>query len=122
MFKGPYKNLQIWQKGMEMAKNLYSLTKKFPKEELYGLTSQIRRSSLSIPSNIAEGSRRISDKEFANFILIARGSLAETETQIILAEEFDYINKNELDSILKAIDELDKMIFAFHKKLLAPSS
>jgi len=122
MFKGSYKNLQIWQKGIDLAKTIFVLTQSFPKEELYGLTSQLRRSAISIPSNTAEGSRRTSDKEFSNFILIARGSLAEVETQIILAESFGYIHKNESALLLSKIDELDKMLFAFHKRLQAPSS
>ncbi len=122
MIKLPYKNLKIWEKGMALVKLIYQLTKKFPKEEIYGLTSQIRRSGISIPSNIAEGSQRGSDKDFANFILIAKGSLAELETQIILAEDFNYIQNNELEEALNKTDELDKMLLAFHKKLTAPRS
>ena len=122
MIKLPYKNLKIWEKGMVLVKLIYELTKKFPKEEIYGLTSQIRRSGISIPSNIAEGSQRGSDKDFANFILIAKGSLAELETQIILAADFTYIQNDELEIILSKTDELDKMLLAFHKKLTAPRS
>lgn len=118
MFKGNYQSLKIWQKSMELCRKIYKITLLFPKEEIYGLTYQIRRSSVSIPSNIAEGSRRVSDKEFSNFILIARVSLAEIETQIILAHNFFYLDKGILEKLLKEIIELDKMIFSFHKSLL----
>lgn len=117
MFKGNYQSLKIWQRGMNLCRKIYKITNTFPKEEIYGLTSQMRRSAISVPSNIAEGSRRISDKEFGNFILISRSSLAELETQTILAHDFSYINKTILDEELKEIDELDKMIFSFHRSL-----
>jgi len=122
MYKGPYKNLKIWQKSIRLVKRIYVLTQKFPKEELYSLTSQLRRAAISIPSNIAEGSRRSSNKEFANFILIARGFLAEIETQMILASEFKYFTKGCLQDFLDLIDELDKMLFSFHKTLQTPNS
>lgn len=86
---------------------------------MYGLTSQIRRSSISIPSNIAEGSQRISDKEFSNFILIAKGSLAELQTQVILAEDLEYISNNDAERIIKETEELDSMLLSFYKKLTA---
>lgn len=119
MIKLPYKELKIWQKGMDLAKSIYKLTRSFPKEEAYGLTSQIRRSAISIPSNIAEGSQRISDKEFSNFILISKGSLAELETQLILAKDFNYADEIEMENLLRTSEELNKMLFAFHKKLTA---
>ena len=119
MIKLPYKELKIWQKSIELTKSVYLITKKFPKEEVYGLTSQIRRSAVSIPSNIAEGSQRTSDKEFANFILISKGSLAELETQLILAKDFNYANEDEIENLLTISEELNKMLFAFHKTLIA---
>lgn len=88
-----FKDLRIWQKGIEVVKDIYILTKKFPKEELYGLTSQMRRSAVSIPSNIAEGFRRYHNKEYKQFLYITLGSCAELETQIIIANELDYINE-----------------------------
>lgn len=106
---------------MELAKHAYILVKKFPKEELYGLISQIRRSAVSVPSNIAEGSQRRSDKEFSNFVLIAKGSLLEMETQFLLAKEFEYLSDTELDALEKEVNELDKMLFSFHKSLTAHS-
>ncbi len=117
MHKGSYKNLKIWMKGIELAKKIHLVTKKFPPEERYSLTDQIRRASVSIPSNIAEGSRRSTNKDFAHFIAIARGSIAELETQIILASSFKYISKELLEKISEEINQLDKMIFAFHKSL-----
>lgn len=104
---------------MELVRHLYVMTKEFPRDEVYGLTSQIRRSAISIPSNIAEGSQRVSDKEFAHFILIAKGSLAELETQLILAKDFKYEGESELEKLLNLCDELSKMLFAFHQKLIA---
>ena len=88
MTRLPFGQLQIWQKSMLLAKEIYRITSSFPKAEIYGLTSQMRRCAVSIPSNIAEGSQRVSDKDFANFILIAKGSLAELHTQLLLSFEF----------------------------------
>ena len=115
----PFERLQIWQKGMALAKLVYQLTRQFPKEELYGLTSQMRRSGISIPSNIAEGSQRTSDKEFSNFLLIAKGSLAELKTQILLAQDFQYLNEADATSLLTHAEEIDKMLRAFYQKLTA---
>ena len=104
MLRLPYKKLKIWEKAMYIAILVHEATKHFPKEEIYGLTSQLRRSATSIPSNIAEGSQRTTNKDFANFILIARGSLAETETQIILASNFKYIKNEISEEILNKLN------------------
>lgn len=93
------------------------LTKKFPKEELYGLTSQMRRSAISIPSNIAEGFKRYHDKEYKQFLYIALGSSAELETQLIISEELKYINKKEMERICEKLDHLSKMITVLMRKL-----
>jgi four helix bundle protein len=106
---------------MILAKDVYALTKKFPKEELYGLTSQMRRASVPVPSNIAEGSQRISDKEFSNFILIAKGSLAELITQAVLARDLHFLKEEDLEAFLTRANELLKMLYSFHKKLTANS-
>ena len=95
--------MRIWQIGIEVVKDIYILTKKFPKEELYGLTSQMRRSAVSIPSNIAEGFRRYHNKEYKQFLYIALGSCAELETQIIIANELDYINETIKIEIIEKI-------------------
>lgn len=120
MLKLPFKKLLIWQKSLVLTKEIYSLTKNFPKEEVYGLTSQMRRSAVSVPSNIAEGSQRTSNKEFANFILIAKGSLAELETQLILSKELILISENDLNVTLEKINEISRMLLAFYKKLTTP--
>lgn len=86
-----HKDLDVWQDSIGLYKDIYLLTKSFPSEELYGLTSQIRRSAVSIPSNIAEGSARNHNKEFVQFLYISLGSLAELETQLIIAQEIGYI-------------------------------
>jgi len=86
-------------------------------EEVYGLTSQMRRSGVSVPSNIAEGSQRGSNKDFARFVLIAKSSLAELETQVILSHELEFTKEGQMGSILEKIDELNRMLFSFHKKL-----
>ena len=104
---------------MDLVKKIYKITKKFPKDELYCLTSQVRRSAISIPSNIAEGSQRGSDKEFAHFVLITKGSLAELETQIILSEDSKYITNSTMENIILDINELQKMLYSFHIKLTA---
>lgn len=87
-----FKKLNIWVNAMSLVKDVYVLTSNFPKEEKFGLISQINRCSISVPSNIAEGSSRSSNKEFSHFIKIALGSLFELETQIILSSEFQMIN------------------------------
>ncbi len=87
-----HKNLDIWKESVELTLHIYKITKGFPKEEGYSLTSQIRRSAVSVPSNVAEGAARNSDKEFMQFLYIALGSLSEVETQMIIAERLGYIN------------------------------
>ena len=84
-------DLLVWQEGMQLAKEVYSATVMFPKEEIYGLTSQMRRAAVSVPSNIAEGSARGGKKELHQFLMIARGSLMELETQVLLSKDLGYI-------------------------------
>ena len=86
-----HKELKVWQKSMEFVKNVYEITEQFPETEIYGLTSQLRRAAVSIPSNIAEGSARSSDRELIQFLYIAIGSMAEVETQLILARELGFV-------------------------------
>lgn len=113
-----YKDLLIWKKGIEISKLVYSLVNTFPKEELYGLTSQIKRSTISIPSNIAEGFGRNSTKSYVNFLKIARGSLFELETQLIIAETQNLFQDIELySSIMNLILEEAKMINSYISKL-----
>ena len=112
-----FQDLRIWQKGIEVVKDIYMLTKKFPKEELYGLTSQIRRSAISIPSNIAEGFRRYHNKEYRQFLYIALGSCAELETQIIIANELDYIDETNKTEIIEKIKYICRMTVKLINKL-----
>jgi len=112
-----FKDLKIWQKGIEIVSDTYILTKKFPKEELFSLTSQLRRSAISIPSNIAEGFKRFHNKEYKQFLFIALGSCAELETQIIIAKELKYINENEEAKLVEKLDHVCRMTSNLIKKL-----
>ena len=112
-----FKELKIWQKGRQFVKDIYILTRKFPNEELFVLTSQMRRAAISIPSNIAEGSGRGTDKDFARFLDIATGSAYELESQLYIACDLEYFPEAELDMYLEKIQELQKMIFNFKKRI-----
>lgn len=112
-----FRELQVWQKGIEIVKNIYETTKKFPKDETYGLMSQMRRCSVSIPSNIAEGFKRQYSKEFKQFLHISLGSGAELETQLIISQELGYVKEDEIIIIMGKLDHLSKMIYALMKKL-----
>jgi len=103
-----HKDLNVWKKSIDLVDIIYKVTKSFPKEELYCLTSQIRRSAISVPSNIAEGAARSSKKEFIQFLYIALGSLSELETQIIIANRQGYLNN--LDSLLENIQVIQKLL------------
>ena len=108
-----FKELQVWQKAMDLAVFTYQLTSYFPKEEKYGLISQIQRCAVSVPSNIAEGSGRVSKKEFQHFISIAMGSSFELETQVILAYRFNYINEGQLTEFSNMVTPCSKNVFRF---------
>ena len=112
-----FRDLLIWQKAMNLVTNTYQITQKFPKEELFGLTSQIRRSAISLPSNIAEGYGRDSNKEFLRFIKIVIGSLFEFQTQIEIAKNINYLNENEFKNLYEETRELEAMIISFSKRL-----
>ncbi|MBE7443466.1 MAG: four helix bundle protein [Flavobacteriales bacterium] len=113
-----YKDLLIWQKGVEIVVSSYKLTKTFPQDELYALTSQIKRAAISIPSNIAEGYGRNTDKSFSHFIDISRGSLYELETQLLIAKELDFIQDTDMfNYVIGLINEESKMINAFNNSL-----
>jgi four helix bundle protein len=113
-----FKELKIWQHSMELAKMVYKSTAQFPANEKYGLTSQINRSVVSIPSNIAEGAGRNSAKEFSQFLSIALGSAFELETQLYLAETFGFIDSSELTKLISHLDQIQKMINSFKKTLV----
>jgi four helix bundle protein len=105
-----YTELEVWKKARGLVKHIYIITQSFPKEELYTLTSQIRRASISIPSNIAEGIGRNFDKETMQFLHIAKGSLYEVETQIYLSFDLNYINNDILNDSLAKIGECRKLL------------
>lgn len=112
-----FKDLIVWQKSMYLVEKIYILTKEFPKEELYSLTNQIRRASISVPSNIAEGQQRSSSKEFANFLSIAKGSNAEVQTQLIIASRLGYVKNEQIDEIIQLSNEITKMLNSIISKL-----
>jgi four helix bundle protein len=116
-----YKELTVWQKSIELVIEIYELTKKFPNEEIYGLTSQIRRASVSIPSNISEGFSRRHRKEYSQFIRIAFGSGAELETQIIISKKLKYANEKEYETIDSLLVEIMKMLNSLNSALVAKS-
>jgi four helix bundle protein len=112
-----YKDLLVWQKGMTLAKDVYSLTAKFPADERFGLISQMRRAAISVPSNIAEGQARQGTREFLQFLSHASGSLAELETQLLLSVEMKYCASADVESISVLVSELQKMISALRRSL-----
>ena len=107
-----YKLLDVWQLSINTVKDVYVLLRELPSLERYGLADQIRRSSVSIPSNIAEGHGRNSNKEFSRFLLIARGSVSELETQLILCCELGYISKDSCSEIFNKLQRISKMIYS----------
>ncbi len=110
------KELKIWLKAIDLATDVYRLTASFPKEERYGLTSQIRRSAVSIPSNIAEGAGRNSNKEFNHFLSISNGSSYELQTQLIISKNLELVDAN-VDSVLEQLDQIQKMNYSLQNKL-----
>ena len=105
-----YRDLETWQRAMELVKAVYVATRHFPKDETYGLTSQLRRAAVSIPSNIAEGRGRNSRKELHHFLGQARGSLAEVETQLEIAKILGYLDPASASTLLSAADQLGRML------------
>ena len=113
-----FRELEIWQLGIDLITHVYKTIRTFPKEEVYGLTLQMKRSAISIPSNIAEGQSRWSTKEFLKFLSIAKGSLSELETQLILAQRLNYLSEDNLNKIIELTNEIGKMISGLRKSLL----
>ncbi len=112
-----YKGLKIWHRSMDLVEQVYILTDKIPKNEIYGLIGQIKRSAVSVPSNIAEGAGRSSDKEFIRYLSISTGSLNELNTQLVIARRLDFINEDELQKIEEDINEIQKMTYTFKGQL-----
>src|SRR3989344_6741985 len=105
-----FRELIVWQKARSLCLDVYRLTENFPAEERFGLTSQIRRSAVSVVSNIAEGADRGSDKENRQFLLMARGSLSELQTQLLIANDLELINRNDYNELANKSTEVHKMI------------
>ena len=105
-----YRDLDVWNLSIDLVKEVYRLTSKFPASENFSLTTQIRRASVSIPSNIAEGQGRNSSKEFRQFLAVAPGSVAELETQLIISQAIGYISQEELETFLNTLDRIRMMI------------
>ena len=114
-----HKDLEAWKMSMELVEKVYRLTKSFPKEEQYGITSQMRRAAISIPSNIAEGASRNSDKEFIQFLYVSSGSLSELETQLLLSKRLGLMDQNE---IFDDVTSIKKMLFGLIRFLKAHKS
>ena len=117
MEKTSYQNLLVWQKAMDLTADIYKLVKKLPKEEIYALSSQMRRAVVSIPSNIAEGRDRNTNKEFVHFLTIARGSKAELETQLLVCVRVGYLSENEIAETMNLLIEVGKMLTSLINKL-----
>lgn len=109
----PHEKPEAWREAMRLVKNIYSITQTFPKEELFGIVSQMRRAAVSVPSNIAEGAARTSRKEFAQFLNIAKGSISELETQLLISEDLGYLKSREVFGLLERVA---KLVTGLHRK------
>lgn len=116
-----FKELKIWQEAMELAKEIFAVTKSFPYEEKFGLVSQLNRCVVSVPSNIAEGAGRSTDKEFNRFLNIAFGSCFELKTQLLLSNEFNYITKEQTQLLTEKVRTVQKMLSGLKKSIYQPS-
>lgn len=112
-----FKQLAIWKRSHQLTLKIYTITSTFPKHELYGLTSQIRRATFSIPTNIAEGCGRFSQKELTRFLDIALGSLAEVQYLVLLSSGLNYINEQNVKELNQELNDIKKMMLSFHQRL-----
>ena len=108
-----YRDLDVWKQSRQLVKSVYQLSRSFPKEEQFGLTNQLRRAAISVPSNIAEGSGRNHSKDSIQFFFIARGSLYEIETQLIISFDLEYISDSHLKEVLEQVTRCKKLINGF---------
>lgn len=113
----PHHQLNVWKKAIEFVKRIYQITGGFPSEEKFGLVSQMRRSAISIPSNISEGAGRNNKKEFNQFLGIAQGSSSELETQLIIARELALLNGQVADELINELDSISKMIIGLQRSV-----
>ena len=112
-----FKHLTVWQESFKLALDLYKYTKTFPVEEKYGLTTQMRRAAVSIPSNIAEGFKRYHNKEYVQFLRITMGSCAELETQVLITKELTYLKEEDSSVLIERINYIGKMLSNLIKRL-----
>ena len=117
-----YEDLEVWQRGIAMVREVYQATAEFPREEIYGLTSQIRRAAVSVPSNIAEGHGRQSRGEFRQFLGQARGSVSELETQIVIARDLGFMGPDQADAILDELRRIGRMLSGLIRSIRRASS
>ncbi len=113
-----FRDLRVWQGGIEIVEAIYDITRRFPKHELYGLASQMQRAAVSIPSNIAEGHARESTKEYLQHVSIAQASVAELETQLEIAKRLAYVSSDRYDSLLNQLSQLGRQLYALRNALL----
>ena len=113
----PHRNLDVWKKSMDFVKHIYQATETFPKSEIYGLSSQMRRAAISIPSNLAEGAARKGKKEFNQYLNIAQGSISEIDTQIELSSILNLIEKNVYNDLMDELNTISKMLFGLSRSL-----
>lgn len=111
----PHYKLEAWKSAMALVSGVYQITRSFPKEEIYGLTAQMRRAAVSIPSNIAEGAARTGHKEFAQFLSIAKGSLSELETQLLISAELGFLDRSH--GIFQQTDKVSVLLSGLHRSL-----
>lgn len=117
-----FRDLVARQRALDLVVDVYKLTRRFPKEELYGLTSQVRRSVVSVPSNIAEGQGRGAGADFAHFLRVSQGSLQEAETQLIVAQRLEYVPASDVDDLLVQSDEVGKLIRGLRQSIIRQTS
>jgi four helix bundle protein len=112
-----YRSLDVWQLAMDIVVEIYRVTRTFPAEERFGLTAQVRRAAVSVPSNIAEGHSRLGAGEYRRFVSIARGSVAEVDTQVAIAVALGFVHSGDLTTISSHLDRLSKMLFSLYRRL-----
>jgi four helix bundle protein len=117
-----FRDLGVWQAGMKLVESVYAITSKFPRNELYGLCSQMQRAAVSVPSNIAEGHARESTKEYLQHLSIAQASLAELETQLEIGRRLNYVSEDQLGHLLNQISALGKQLYALRNALIHPKA
>ena len=118
MYQFSFEKLEVWIEAKDLTKQIYNLTNKFPENEKFGMTNQLRRASVSIPSNIAEGSSRSSNKEFSRFLDFSLGSAYEVETQLLISSDLKFISSEQLQQILPKLNNIIKMILSYHNSYL----